>query len=88
MNWSAQPNSKSIRLNHPMANRVSIIDHEYAYCVPGVSSEIAFFIDRNWITTYIEPFAEYADDVEGNDTLVYADVPNELLNTFLDEYRL
>ena len=75
-----------ITINHPMADEVSIIDHQYAYCVPGESSEVAFFVRDKWVTDILPEFAEYADALAG-DTLVYGHVPNEMLDAFLAEYR-
>lgn len=79
------PNT-TYKLNHPMADKISIIDHEHAYATQGVSSEIAFFMGKHWVTEIIEPFADYADSPAG-DTLVYGHVPNEMLDAFLAEYR-
>ena len=75
------------KLNHPMTDEISIIDHEHAYARKGSTSEIAFFMNRNWVTDIIEPFAPYADSIAG-DTLVYAYVPNELIDEFVSEYRV
>ncbi len=79
------PNT-TYKLNHPMADKISIIDHQHAYATQGVSSEIAFFMGKDWVLDIIEPFADYADD-EAGDTRVYAYVPNEMLDAFLAEYR-
>jgi hypothetical protein len=77
----------SIKINHPLAEKISVQDSEYHYCTPGKSSEIAFFMNRQFVTQPIEPFAKYALDNEG-ETLVYSFVPNELIETFLEEYRV
>ena len=76
----------AIKLNHPMADEISIIDHEHAYARQGSTSEIAFFKNRKWVLDIIEPFGAYADS-EAGDTRVYAYVPNEMLDAFLAEYR-
>ena len=76
----------SIKLNHPLADEISIIDHDRAYARQGSTSEIAFFMGKDWVTEIIEPFGAYADSEVG-DTLVYAYVPNEMLDAFLAEYR-
>lgn len=78
--------SNVIKLNHPMADKISIIDHEHAYARQGSTSEIAFFMGKQWVTEIIEPFGAYADSMAG-DTRVYAYVPNEMLDAFLAEYR-
>ena len=80
------PEPNRITINHPMADEVSIIDHQYAYCESGVSSEIAFFVRDKWVTDILPEFAEYAD-ARGGDTLVYCHVPNDLLASFVGEYR-
>ena len=79
------PRPNTANLNHPMADKISIIDHKHAYAMQGSTSEIAFFMGKDWVTDIIEPFEAYADGVAG-DTLVYAYVPNELLDNFLREY--
>ena len=77
----------TVKLNHPMADKISIIDHEHAYATQGISSEIAFFKGKNWVLDIIEPFSEYADGMAG-DTRVYGWVPNELIDSFLEIYRV
>ena len=74
------------KLNHPIADKISIIDHEHAYAIKGVSSEIAFFKGKNWVLDIIEPFDAYADSLAG-DTRVYGYVPNEMIESFLEKYR-
>ena len=74
------------KLNHPMADKISIIDHEYAYATQGFSSEIAFFKGNNWVLDIIKPFGPYADSMAG-DTRVYGHVPNGLIESFLETYR-
>ena len=69
-----------------MADKISIIDHAHAYAREGSTSEIAFFMGKDWVTDIIEPFEQYADTI-GGDTLVYGWVPNELLDEFLNTYR-
>ena len=80
------PRSSVVKLNHPMADKISIIDHEHAYARQGSSSEIAFFLGKDWVLDIVEPFGAYADS-EAGDTRVYCYVPNEILDEFLDEYR-
>lgn len=79
-------NNKPIAINHPMADQISIQDSEYHYCTPGVSSEIAFFRGKEWVVAPIEPFAQYHDGC-AYDTAVYGHVPNELIESFLEEYK-
>ena len=74
------------KLNHPIADKISIVDHAYAYARQGSTSEIAFFKGKNWVLDIIEPFDAYADSLAG-DTRVYGHVPNELIDTFLETYR-
>jgi hypothetical protein len=80
------PRPNTAKLNHPMADKISIIDHKHAYARQGSTSEIAFFMGKDWVTDIIEPFEAYAD-VPAGDTLVYAYVPNEILDDFLKTYR-
>lgn len=72
-------------INHPLANRISIQEGEFHYCTPGVSSEIAFFMNSKWVTEVIPEFANYVDG-EAADTLVYGWVPNELINEFMERW--
>jgi len=77
----------SIKIDHPLAEKVSVQDSEFHYCTPGKSSEIAFFKGGKFVTQPIEPFAKYALDNEG-ETLVYSFVPNVIIEQFLEEYRV
>ena len=74
------------RINHPMANEISIIDHSMAMATQGVSSELAFFLNGRWVIKPIPEFAEYAEYSTG-DTRVYGWVPNELIEAFMETYR-
>ena len=76
-----------IKIDHPLANKISVQNSEYHHCTPGKSSEIAFFLNNKFQTEIIEEFADYADGLEG-DTLVYSWVPNNLIEDFLEKYRL
>lgn len=80
------PEPNRIPINHPLADEVSIIDHAHAYCEPGISSEIAFFVRDAWVTDVLSEFADYADAPAG-DTLVYCHVPNDEIDSFLETYR-
>lgn len=76
----------SIKINHPLANKISVQDSSHHYCISGKSSEIAFFINKNFQTKIVKEFAKYTDNIEG-DTRVYSFVPNELVEEFLNKYR-
>ena len=73
-------------INYPMATHISVQDHSRHYCTPGVSSEIAFFKKGKWVVDIIPEFADYSDGDNCGDTLVYAHVPNELINKFLKKW--
>ena len=73
------------KISHPMANRISIQNGPHHYCTPGKSSEIAFFMGKQWVTEVIPEFAEYAD-TDAGDTRVYGWVPNELIENFLQNF--
>lgn len=77
--------NQSIKINHPMANRMSVQDSEYHHCTPGKSSEVAFFMGQDWV---VEPIPELSEYHDGSyyDTAVYGWVPNELVEKFLEEY--
>lgn len=81
----------NIKINHPMADRVSIIDNDKhlsllrAQAGEG-SSELAFFKNGDWVLDTIPEFADYIDSYAG-DTRIYPYVPNELVDEFLDAYR-
>lgn len=81
--------NQSIKINHPMADSISVQDSEYHHCVPGESSEIAFFKDSAFVVAPIEPFTLYHDgsDASVHDTAVYDYVPNELIDEFLNKYQ-
>jgi hypothetical protein len=74
-----------MRIKHPMADTISVINHHGAYSGDG-TSEIAFFLNGDWVVTPIEPFADYHDGSPSDaDTAVYPYVPNDLIDAFLDE---
>lgn len=78
-----------IKINHPLANYISIQNSELSHSTDS-TSEIAFFIYkgniRKFQTTVLEEFSKYAEETEG-DTLVYSYVPNELIDQFVEKYR-
>ena len=74
------------RIVHPMADEMSVQSSEYHMCRQGLSSEIAFFKNNQWVIAPIEPFADYHDGSDADSsTAVYGWVPNELIDAFLDE---
>jgi hypothetical protein len=78
-------NNRKVKIQHPMADTVSIVSGGIAYA-GGNTSEIAFFLNGEWVVNPIEPFADYHDGSPSDaDTAVYPYVPNELIDAFLDE---
>ena len=79
------PNLRKVKINHPSADIISIIDGNGAYS--GLNtSEVAFFLKGEWVVTPIEPFADYHDGSPNDaDTAVYPFVPNDLIEDFLEE---
>lgn len=49
-------------------------------------SEIAFFRNNDWVVKPLPEFAQYHDGSDG-DTAVYGWVPDELIDSFISEYR-
>lgn len=79
-------NNCKVKINHPMADTLSISTGENAYCGEN-SSEIAFFKNNDWVVIAIPEFCTYHDGSPSNsDTAVYPWVPNELINKFLEEW--
>jgi hypothetical protein len=76
----------TIKINHPLADRISVQNSPSHYAGEN-SSEVAFFRGGVFVTTPIEPFAKYAE-AEAGDTRVYPWVPNEIIESFLEEYRV
>lgn len=79
------PTLRKVKINHPSADIISIIEGNGAYS--GLNtSEVAFFLKGEWVVTPIEPFAEYHDGSPSDaDTAVYPYVPNALINAFIEE---
>lgn len=71
-------------ITHPLADEISIQNGVYHYARTE-SSELAFFMNGEWVTEIIPEFAEYAGEEEGY-TRVYGWVPNEKIESFLQEY--
>lgn len=75
-----------IKINHPLANKMSVQNSSHHHSTED-TSEIAFFLHNKFQTIVIKEFADYSDGAIGGDTLVYGYVPNELIESFLNEYR-
>jgi hypothetical protein len=75
-----------IKINHSLADRMSV-QTSPAHHAGENTSEVAFFANKKFQTKIVKEFADYADGVEG-DTLVYSWVPNEIVESFLDKYRV
>lgn len=80
-----------VKINHPMADTISISIGDRAYCGED-SSEIAFFQNNEWVVTAIPEFCTYQvghvpnNDDDHADTSVYGWVPNDLLLSFLEKF--
>ena len=74
-----------IRINHPLADRISVQNSEYHHAGEN-TSEVAFFLNNKFQTEVIEEFANYASDNAG-DTLVYDWVPNNIIESFLERFK-
>ena len=70
-----------IRINHPMADTISVISGFGAYAGKN-SVEIAFFKDGDFVVPPIPEFAQYHDG-STEDSAVYPYVPRELVDEFL-----
>ena len=80
-------NNRKVKINHPNADTLSISTGQGAYGGEN-TSEIAFFLNNEWVVTPIEPFADYHDgSPSDSDTAVYPWVPNELIDAFISENR-
>lgn len=81
------PYPKRVKLTHPMADEISIATHSFAYAGEN-TSELAFFMNGQWVVQPIPEFAQYHDGTPlDHDTAVYGWVPNKLIDTFLEEYK-
>lgn len=77
-------NNRKVKINHPMADTISICTGFGTYST-FITSEIAFFQNDDWQVTAIPEFAIYHDGSDA-DTAVYPYVPNELLDSFLEKF--
>jgi hypothetical protein len=77
--------NRRVKIKHPQADTLSISTGAGAYA--GMhTSEIAFFLNGQWVVDPIEPFATYHDgSPSDSDTAVYPYVPNELIDAFIEE---
>jgi hypothetical protein len=76
------------KINHPLADTVSVVVGIGTYSTTS-QSELAFFKDGEWVTQIIPEFENYHDGSPIHaDTCVYPWVPNELVNEFLETYRV
>jgi len=79
--------NKKIKINHMMADTISISVGEFAYSGEN-TSELAFFKNKDWQVIPIPEFATYHDGSDSvSYTAVYPYVPNEKIQRFLDKYR-
>ena len=79
--------NKKIKINHMMADTISISKGDAAYSTDN-TSEIAFFKNKDWVVVPIPEFATYHDGSSSiADTAVYPHVPNEKIEKFLDKYK-
>ena len=76
----------SIKINHPLANKMSVQNSSHHYASQD-TSEVAFFLHNKFQTKIVEEFVDYCDGIVGGDTLVYGYVPNEMIELFLTKYR-
>ena len=78
-------NNRKEKINHPMADTISVVTGGMSYS-GDTSSEVAFFLNNKWVVTPIEPFADYHDGSPSDaHSAVYPYVPNDLIDAFLDE---
>lgn len=77
--------NRKVKIQHPLADTLSISTGAGAYA--GLyTSEIAFFLNGQWVVDPIEPFSLYHDGTPSDaDTAVYPYVPNDLIDAFIAE---
>lgn len=75
-------------IKHPLADTMSVVNGFGTYAGAD-TSEVAFFFKGEWVVTPIEPFADYHDGSDWDaDTAVYPYVPNDLIQSFIDENKI
>jgi hypothetical protein len=80
-------NNRKEKINHPMADTISISTGEGVYSGDN-TSEIAFFQNRKWVTIPVPEFSEYHDGSPSDAiSCVYTWVPNDLIESFLNLHR-
>ena len=70
------------KIQHPMADEISIAIGDGAMATFPYTVELAFFQNGDWQNSILDTFAPYWADG------VYAYVPLELFATFLDAWRV
>jgi hypothetical protein len=82
------PTNRKVKIKHPNADTLSISTGEGIYNGPN-TSEIAFFLNNEWVVLPIEPFADYHDgSPSDSSTAVYGWVPNELIDAFIEQFAI
>lgn len=78
---------KSYELQHPLADRMSVVRGAHVYSGEN-TAEIAFFLRGEWVTTVVDPALEQYAEGEPNtmDTRIYAYVPVQEIASFLHYY--
>lgn len=74
-------------INHPMADEISIIDHEHSYS-SNETKEIAFFLNDEWVTDILPEFEEHTPLAPDGDTRVYGWVPTVKINAFMEKFSV
>ncbi len=74
------------KIAHPLADTVSVVSH-LGTCSTYNTSEIAFFKKGSWIKKIIPEFKGYEDGTCG-DTMIYAYVPNLIIEEFMYKYSV
>lgn len=81
-------NNRKVKISHPMADTISISTGEGAYA-GNYTSEVAFFSNSEWVVLPIPELNAYHDgSPSDSDTAVYGWVPNNILDEFLNTYRV
>ena len=75
-----------IKINHPLADKISVQTSRFHYASEN-TSEVALFLKGKFQTVVVDEFADYADG-QASDTLVYGFVPNDIIESFLEEYKV
>jgi hypothetical protein len=79
--------NRRVKINHPLADTLSISTGKGAYA--GMyTSEIAFFLKKEWVVNPIHPFVGWHDgSPNDSSTAVYPYVDNDVLEQFIAKYR-